>query len=226
MQRRYWRLGGLFLLLLCLAACTTVSSPLQQSAHFTPAATATSGSLSLSLGVPAHVATARPTASPSSTTSAPTGQPTSSTTQNGSPPPRTSQESQLEQQLFDLINQDRASEGKPAYVLNSTMSDGARLHSWKMASCGLSHQCSGEAAPCDRVSNEGISWTSCGENVGYSSPSPTAWDAVQGIEQSMLNEPSPAGHRANLLSSSFHRIGVGIYIDSRGYVWITEDFAS
>jgi uncharacterized protein YkwD len=137
--------------------------------------------------------------------------------------------SQLEQQLFQLINQDRAAQGLYAYVFNSTMSAGAYAHSVEMGntSCGLSHQCPGEPAPCQRVSNEGITWTSCGENVGYSSPDPDAWAAVQGLEKDMLDEQPPNdGHRLNLLSTSYHRIGVGVYIDARGYVWLTEDFAS
>jgi uncharacterized protein YkwD len=134
---------------------------------------------------------------------------------------------QLEQRLFALINQDRAVQGLSRYVLSGTLSAGARLHSVKMSRCGLSHRCPGELDPCQRVSAEGIVWTSCGENVGYTSPSPTAWGGVQGIERAMLAEHPPAdGHRLNLLSSSFHRIGVGISIDARGYVWITEDFAS
>jgi uncharacterized protein YkwD len=96
-----------------------------------------------------------------------------------------------------------------------------------MAHCGLSHACPGEAAPCDRVSAEGITWSTCGENVGYASASPDAWGGVQLIESSMLNEQPPNdGHRRNLLSSSFHRIGIGIYLDSRGYVWVTEDFTN
>ncbi len=131
------------------------------------------------------------------------------------------------QQLFALINSDRAREGLPSYTLNSTLSTGAYLHSWNMAHCGLSHACPGEPAPCQRVSNEGISWSVCGENVGYASATPDAWSGVQLIEQSMLNEQPPDdGHRRNLLSSDFRRIGLGIYLDTQGYVWVTEDFAN
>ena len=141
-------------------------------------------------------------------------------------PPPTSQENQLAQQLFALINKDRAAQGLYPYASNSTLASGARLHSWKMASCGLTHACPNEPQPCQRVSNEGISWTSCGENVGYTSPVPTPGAAVQNIEQSMLNDPPPAGHRMNLLNTTFHSVGVGIYIDSKGLIWITEDFVS
>jgi uncharacterized protein YkwD len=42
----------------------------------------------------------------------------------------------------------------------------------------------------------------------------------------MLDEQPPDdGHRLNLLSSDFHQVGVGIYIDSQGIIWVTEDFA-
>nr|BBH94990.1 hypothetical protein KTA_31890 [Thermogemmatispora argillosa] len=165
---------------------------------------------------------AGPTAAPPVPTLAPGG-----SGPYGTPPAETSQESQLRQQLFALINRDRASQGLPAYTLDGTLSAGARLHSWNMAHCGLSHACPGEAAPCDRVSAEGITWNVCGENVGYASASPDAWSGVQLIERSMLNEQPPNdGHRRNLLSSAFHRIGIGIYLDSQGYVWVTEDFTN
>lgn len=223
MRGRYWHLAGWLLLSFSLVACSSVNTSVTRSPSPTLAATHVLSGQSLAIAphaTPAPSLTPDPTAPAGTRTPVPT--PTSSAL-----PTLTSVESQLEQQLFNLINQDRATlSGLGAYTLNSAMSAGALVHSWKMASCGLSHQCPGEADPCQRVTNEGISWTACGENVGYSSPSPTAAAAVQGIETDMLNEPAPAGHRHNLLSTSYHRLGLGIYIDSRGYVWITEDFAS
>jgi uncharacterized protein YkwD len=220
MFRMCRRWAGFALLLLLLMGCGPALQ-VQQTAHppvSTPQPSATPGNSNLSLDVPS-LPTATPTPRPTATR-APT--PTS-----GSNPPATSLSEQLEQQLFALINHDRSVQGLYPYVLNSTLSAGARLHSVKMSGCGLSHQCPGEPNPCQRVTNEGISWTSCGENVGYTSPYPSAWGGVQGIEKDMLDEQPPDdGHRLNLLSTSYHRIGVGIYIDARGYVWITEDFAS
>lgn len=138
------------------------------------------------------------------------------------------QEDQLRQQLLALINKDRAAQGLPAYTLNETLSSGAYRHSVAMTTCGLSHQCSNEADPCQRMTNEGITWMSCGENVGYTTPDPDAWSAIQkNIEQGMLNEQPPDdGHRKNLLSSTFHQCGIGIVIDTRGTVWVTEDFTN
>ncbi|HEY3993248.1 MAG TPA: CAP domain-containing protein [Ktedonobacteraceae bacterium] len=238
MRRICWYALAL-LLLLSLAGCDIVGGSPSQQATNAPSPTATTANGNAIETVtptpdPSPTATVAPTATASPTatprpkpTVRPTARPTSSTQGGGTSSGLTSVEKQLQQQLFALINHDRASQSLYAYTLNSTMSGGALLHSKKMAVCGMSHQCPGEASPCQRVSNEGISWTSCGENVGYTSPNPTDWSGVEKIEQAMLAEQPPDdGHRLNLLNSSYHRIGVGIYIDSKGLVWITEDFAS
>ncbi|MDQ2715687.1 MAG: CAP domain-containing protein [Chloroflexota bacterium] len=237
MSRKY---GYLMLLLaiIVVAGCGTGRGGSQgQPSSLVATSTASSSGVAL----PGQVATSQATVGKTAVTARPTQgrkpaptprtQPTPGPSgpsgPYGAPPAQTGEEAQLSQQLFNLINSDRAAQGGLyAYTLNATMSSGARLHSWNMAHCGLSHQCPGEAAPCQRVSNEGIQWMACGENVGYSSPYPSAWGGVQSIEKAMLNEPPPAGHRYNLLNTSYHHIGVGIYIDAKGLVWVTEDFAS
>lgn len=228
MRKMSW-LALTLLLLFALAGCEVGNGSQQQNQQATSSLTpiATKGDSNI-LTVPTPTATPDPTPTATATprphpTTAPTARPTTSSSGGGS-----SSGTGLAGQLFALINQERAAQGLSAYTLNSTLSAGALKHSTKMAgSCGLSHQCPGEPDPCTRVSNEGISWTSCGENVGYSSPDPTAWGGVQQVEVSMINEQPPDdGHRRNLLSTSFHRVGVGVYVDSRGYVWVTEDFAS
>ena len=41
----------------------------------------------------------------------------------------------------------------------------------------------------------------------------------------MYNEKPPGdGHRQNLLSASFAAIGIDVIRDSRGTVWLTQDF--
>ena len=100
-----------------------------------------------------------------------------------------------------------------------------------MGSCGMSHQCPGEASLGDRISAEGVHWTSCGENIGWSGPHPNTTSAIvsaaEGLTTSMYNEKPPDdGHRLNLLSSSFHHIGIDAIRDSSGKVWLTQDFSS
>ncbi len=60
----------------------------------------------------------------------------------GLPPPISSEEYQLTQQLFALINHDRSVRGLYPFVWNATLAGGARLHSWNMVHCGFSHTCS------------------------------------------------------------------------------------
>src|SRR5207248_8278 len=62
-----------------------------------------------------------------------------------------SEENTLSQRLFSQINHNRAANHLAAYTWNNTLAKGARLHSQKMVTCGLSHACPGEPQPCDRV---------------------------------------------------------------------------
>jgi uncharacterized protein YkwD len=133
--------------------------------------------------------------------------------------------SSLEQQMFTLINNDRAARGRPALTWNATLATGARKHSQLMTSgCGLQHQCPGEPSPGMRITNEGVHWTSWGENIGYYGGDGNYSNDIQQIERSMINEGPGGYHYNNLMSTSFKQIGVGISIDSKGYVWVTEDF--
>ena len=47
-----------------------------------------------------------------------------------------------------------------------------------------------------------------------------------GLTQGMIDEKPPNdGHRKNILSKSFTRIGISVIRDARGTVWMTHDFA-
>jgi uncharacterized protein YkwD len=49
--------------------------------------------------------------------------------------------------------------------------------------------------------------------------------AVQ-LTLQMLNErPPDDGHRRNILSPSFRHIGIRVFRDARGWVWMTQDFS-
>ncbi len=179
-------------------------------------------------GPPASSPTPRPTATPhallqSSTISIPnTG---IGDAPYGSPPALTAEEIQLTQQLFALINSDRAARGLYAYSWNATLSGGARLHSWNMYHCGFSHTCPDGISQCQRIANEGFaSYQYCGENIAYAGPYPTAWAGVDTIQESMVNEPATGFHRIHLLSTTLRLVGVGLYVDPTGYIWFTEDF--
>jgi uncharacterized protein YkwD len=66
------------------------------------------------------------------------------------------------------------------------------------------------------VRGEGAVARSIGENVAFNYPTATA--VVDGWMQSR-------GHRANILGTSFRRIGVGCVADARGRLWWAQDFS-
>ena len=145
----------------------------------------------------------------------------------GQPPAMTSEEMQLTQQLFALINSDRAARGLYPFVWNPTLAGGARLHSWNMFHCGFSHTCPDGLDQCTRIANEGFAgYTDCGENIGEAGPYPTAWGGVYNVQEGMMNEGPTGWHFIHLTSTTLHRIGIGVYVEPNGWILFTEDMVS
>lgn len=179
-------------------------------AHSAPSATASAS--------PTPPASGVPSSSPAPASSAPSAV---SPAQQGTPA----------DQVLALINQARAQAGLPVLTFSSGLNQSASQHNLTMArGCGLSHQCPGEPAIGDRETAAGAHWTSAGENIGEEGPvtdsTPAIAQAAVALTQAMLNEQPPDdGHRKNILSSSFAHIGIAVYRDSSGTVWLTQDFS-
>jgi uncharacterized protein YkwD len=98
------------------------------------------------------------------------------------------------------------------------------------AGCGLSHQCQQEPSPGDRETAAGVRWTASGENIGEGGPVPDTAAAISQRAVALTNEmlaekPPDDGHRLNILSSSFTHVGIAVYRDGSGTVWLTQDFS-
>jgi uncharacterized protein YkwD len=136
------------------------------------------------------------------------------------------------QQVLALINQARSQAGLAAYTVSSGLDTSAARHTAVMAAgCGLSHQCPGEPALGDRETAAGVHWTAAGENIGEGGPVAGTTAAIAqmavGLTQSMLDEKPPDdGHRLNILSSAFTHVGISVFRDSSGTVWMTQDFSN
>ncbi|HWC81742.1 MAG TPA: sigma-70 family RNA polymerase sigma factor [Pseudonocardiaceae bacterium] len=176
---------------------------------------------------PSTITSAAPTTTPSTAPghSAPPPAPVTTTTTTAPPPSPA-------EQVLALMNKARAAAGLPAYVMDADLVTSATRHNQTMASgCGLSHQCPNEAAIGDRETAAGVHWTSAGENIGDGGPVSNTNTAIAsmatGLTQGMLNEQPPDdGHRKNILSRSFTRVGIAVVRDSSGTVWLTQDFAN
>jgi uncharacterized protein YkwD len=139
---------------------------------------------------------------------------------------------EAELQVFDLINQERKDNGLPPYTITAGLMRSAGAHDAVMASgCGLSHQCHGEEPLGTRETDAGVRWTAAGENIGEGGPvaDTQAGEAqlATGLTTSMYNETPPDdGHRLNILNKSYKHIGIAVYRDSSGTVWLTQDFSN
>jgi uncharacterized protein YkwD len=135
-------------------------------------------------------------------------------------------------QVLALINQARSAAGLPALTLTTGLDSSASAHNTRMADgCGLSHQCPGEPSLGQRETDAGVHWTAAGENIGEGGPVADTQAAIAqmavDLTQSMLNEQPPDdGHRLNILSAAFTHIGIAVYRDSSGTVWLTQDFSN
>jgi uncharacterized protein YkwD len=103
--------------------------------------------------------------------------------------------------MLALVNEARASAGLKPLVLDQALVEVARAHSSDMWSRGFfSHTNPDGLSPFDRMSSAGISFGWAGENLAIA---PTTAIA----HQNLMDSP---GHRENLLSPNFGRIGIGV----------------
>jgi uncharacterized protein YkwD len=134
--------------------------------------------------------------------------------------------------VLALINRARSSAGLAPLTISTGLDSSASAHNATMAGgCGLSHQCSGEPDLGARETAAGVHWTAAGENIGEGGPVAASTSAIAkmavALTQDMLNEKPPDdGHRRNILSSSFTHIGIAVFRDSSGTVWLTQDFSN
>jgi len=106
-----------------------------------------------------------------------------------------------EQAMINLVNTERAKVGLKALKFDSKLRDLARFHSEDMFKRGyFSHYSPEGDSAADRASSFGISYQIIGENLAYA---PTLDLAHQGL----MNSP---GHRANILSEDYGKIGIGV----------------
>lgn len=120
-----------------------------------------------------------------------------------------------EQEVIRLVNEIRAENGLNALTYDWELSRVARFKSQDMKDNHyFAHNSPVYGTPFQMIRNFGISYRTAGENIarGYRTP--------QAVVDGWMNS---SGHRANILNSSYTKIGVG-YVPSGNY-W-TQMFIS
>lgn len=122
----------------------------------------------------------------------------------------------LEEEVARLVNVERSKKGLPPLTLNWELSRVARYKSQDFINKKyFDHQSPTYGSPFDMMESFGIKFTAGGENIAKGQPSPSA------VMNSWMNS---AGHRGNILSSSYNQIGVGAAKDSKGNLYWTQLF--
>lgn len=156
------------------------------------------------------VATRKPTAAPTRTPIVmPTPVPPAGTTVRPSAKPVQSpgSEANYAQQVLVLVNAARAEEGLSPLVLDPAICAAANVRAQEII--GTFSHTRPNGTSCFTVLGEfGISYMATGENIAAGQSTPEA------VMTAWMNSP---GHRANILSSSFRKLGVGFVKSENGY---------
>jgi uncharacterized protein YkwD len=121
----------------------------------------------------------------------------------------------LEAQMLELVNQERAAAGLAPVAPDPEMTEVARRHSADMFERGyFSHQTPDGKSPFDRMRKSEVRFVTAGENLALA---PTLQIAHTGL----MNSP---GHRANILRPQFGRLGIGILDGGRRGLMVTQKF--
>lgn len=124
----------------------------------------------------------------------------------------------FEYQLFDITNATRINHGLSILTWDEDVRETARKHSTDMAENQFFGHTNLEGqSPFDRMAEDGISFTTAGENLAYGQFSSIF--AHQGLMNSL-------GHRENILHDGFTKLGIGVAFDENNQPFYTEKFFS
>lgn len=122
----------------------------------------------------------------------------------------------LAYQLFDLTNAARVKHERPPLEWHEEVSVTARNHSTDMAENNyFNHRNQEGQSPFDRMEEDGISFSTAGENLAAGQPGSIF--AHHGLMNS-------EGHRENILQSRFKELGTGVAFNEHDQPFYTEKF--
>ena len=120
-----------------------------------------------------------------------------------------------EQMMFNLLNQDRKNYGLPALTLDPALCGIARIKSCDMRDNHyFAHESPTYGRVKDMLSRFGYAYNGAGENIAHHAT----------VEKAQAAFMSSSGHRQNILSGAWTKVGIGICVDSNGFVYVTQIF--
>lgn len=122
----------------------------------------------------------------------------------------------MEQQLFDLVNAERAGRGIAVLQWDALAGSTARLHSFDMMKKNyFDHTNLSGESPFDRMKSAGIKYTMASENIaaGYANS--------LFAHYALLNS---SGHRKSILDGKLTRLGTGVAFGGKYNVYFTQNY--
>lgn len=130
--------------------------------------------------------------------------------------PSASGYSAFQNEVVRLVNVQRSKNGLPALSADSLLMTTATVKSQDMAKNNyFDHTSPTYGSPFDLMKRYGVSYRAAGENIAMGQTSPA---------QVMDGWMNSAGHRANILNSSYTKIGVGVAQNASGNYYWTQHF--
>lgn len=168
--------------------------------------------------IPPIVSTEKPMASPLIIPTVPDASPSSAVAQVPSTVDdyTTHSVSAQEQKMLNLVNQDRKNHGLPPLTLDPALSRLARIKSCDMRDNHyFAHQSPTYGNVRQMLRAFGYDFRGAGENIAHHAT----------LEKAQAAFMSSEGHRRNILSGAWTKIGVGVCEDAHGALLVTQIFA-
>jgi uncharacterized protein YkwD len=128
---------------------------------------------------------------------------------------RTRPRPDLEQQMLDLVNQERQAAGLNPLAPDPELTEVARRHSADMFARGyFAHDTPEGLTPFDRMRQANVRFLIAGENLALGPTIPVA-------HTGLMNSP---GHRANILRPQFGRVGIGVMDGGMRGLMVSQEF--
>jgi uncharacterized YkwD family protein len=106
-----------------------------------------------------------------------------------------------EQQMLNLVNQEREKKGLPALKADPELTKVARVKAKDMIDNNyFDHNSPKYGSPFDMLKQFGVEYNTAGENLAGNS-------SVQGAHTSLMNSQ---GHRENILKADYTNVGIGV----------------
>jgi uncharacterized YkwD family protein len=130
--------------------------------------------------------------------------------------PDTNSLASYEQQVFELVNKERSSRGLATLKYNSNVAYVARIKSQDMIDKKyFAHTSPTYGSPFEMMEKFGLRFSAAGENIAYGQKTASE------VMNAWMNS---AGHKANILSTAYTTIGVGVAKAANGTLYWTQEF--